>query len=159
MKTTSRAAHAGKLLAVRTLFEFGCELSKKDVNGNTAAHYAAHEGHLWILHYLLEQQKEIMSKGGNNVLELEIDLERCDENNKPMNNVLGGPCHLKRSVLHYACDGGTPNHHHHSVERPTMQEHMTSRKNPNPHIVLHPDRSQHCDPIPPSPWRKSQHGR
>ncbi|KAF0700627.1 Aste57867_8805 [Aphanomyces stellatus] len=76
-----RAAHVGNVLAVKVLVDLGCNLLHKDVNGNTAAHHAAHEGHLWALHYLLEAQ---------------VDVD----------DTVGGQCYMKRDILHWACDGG-----------------------------------------------------
>ncbi|KAH9111684.1 hypothetical protein LEN26_013433 [Aphanomyces euteiches] len=76
-----RAAHVGNVLAVKVLVDLGCNLLHQDCNGNTAAHHAAHEGHLWTLHYLLEAQ---------------VDLDV----------VAGGQCLMQRDVLQWACDGG-----------------------------------------------------
>ncbi|ETV82421.1 hypothetical protein, variant [Aphanomyces astaci] len=78
-----RAAHVGNSLAVKVLVDMGCNMMHQDANGNTAAHHAAHEGHLWTLHYLLEAQ-------------VVTDTE----------SVRGGQCCMKRDVLQWACEGG-----------------------------------------------------
>ncbi|KDO23856.1 hypothetical protein SPRG_11287 [Saprolegnia parasitica CBS 223.65] len=77
-----RAAHAGQVAAAKALVSFGCNILAQDMNGNTAAHHAAHQGHLWTLHYLLEAQP-------------------CD-----VDHVLGGQCLMQRDILHWAIDGG-----------------------------------------------------
>ncbi|OQS01105.1 palmitoyltransferase [Achlya hypogyna] len=77
-----RAAHAGQVAAAKALVSFGCNILAADANGNTPAHHAAHQGHLWTLHYLLEAQPS------------EAD------------QVLGGQCLMQRDILHWAIDGG-----------------------------------------------------
>ncbi|KAI9979394.1 hypothetical protein PInf_030414 [Phytophthora infestans] len=66
------------------------DLLAHDVRGNTATHHAAAQGHLWMLHFLLEAQQRrnaAMAKEGDPV----------------ESTTLGGYSLQHRSVLHYAC--------------------------------------------------------
>ncbi|EEY65368.1 palmitoyltransferase, putative [Phytophthora infestans T30-4] len=86
-----RASHAGNMRLADTLLRSGyVDLLAHDVRGNTAAHHAAAQGHLWMLHFLLEAQQRrnaAMAKEGDPV----------------ESTTLGGYSLQHRSVLHYAC--------------------------------------------------------
>ncbi|KAE9317430.1 hypothetical protein PF008_g18747 [Phytophthora fragariae] len=83
-----RAAHAGNLRLADTLLRSGCvDLLAQDARGNTAAHHAAAQGHLWMLHFLLEAEQRRNAA-----------LAKTEQ---PM--ALGGYSLQHRNVLHYAC--------------------------------------------------------
>lgn len=83
-----RAAHAGNLCIVDALINVGhAAILAKDAEGNTPAHHAASQGHLWVLHYLLEFEKRISPEGTSLAL-------------------FGGNCKNNNDVLHYACANG-----------------------------------------------------
>lgn len=81
----SRAAHVGNLRIVDALVNYGrANLYAKDADGNTAVHHAAAQGHLWVLHFLLEVQKRVPPAAA------------AQESNASAT-----------TALHYACDAGT----------------------------------------------------
>ncbi|KAG7379846.1 hypothetical protein PHYPSEUDO_008064 [Phytophthora pseudosyringae] len=86
-----RAAHAGNMRLADTLLHSGfVDLLARDARGNTAAQHAAGQGHLWMLHFLLEAEQRrsaAMAKEGKSV--------------EP--TTLGGYSLQHRNVLHYAC--------------------------------------------------------
>ena len=69
---------------IDALVQQGADLLAQDDQGNTAAHHAAAEGHLWVLHYLLTAEQDQHAAG----------------------KVLGGLCHNQNTALHYACARG-----------------------------------------------------
>ncbi|ETW04255.1 hypothetical protein H310_04583 [Aphanomyces invadans] len=101
-----RAAHVGNVLSVKVLVDLGCNVMHQDANGNTAAHHAAREGQIWMLHYLLEAQTT-------------LNIEGC---------VPGGQCAMKRDILQWACDGGMCHGSRHLVTIVTVRMHQGSRK-------------------------------
>lgn len=86
-----RAAHAGNLRLADTLLRSGyVDLLAQDARGNTAAHHAAAQGHLWMLHFLLEAEQRrnaALAKTGQ----------------PGRTTMLGGYSLQHRNVLHYAC--------------------------------------------------------
>ncbi|KAF4320026.1 hypothetical protein BBO99_00004213 [Phytophthora kernoviae] len=89
-----RAAHVGSLRLADTLLRTGfVDLMAQDKQGNTAAHHAAAQGHLWMLHFLLEAEQR-----------QKIAASSAQQPVQP--TTLGGYCHKRRNVLHYACMSG-----------------------------------------------------
>ncbi|KAG7394053.1 hypothetical protein PHYBOEH_005879 [Phytophthora boehmeriae] len=89
-----RAAHAGNLRLADTLLRTGfVDLMAQDKQGNTAAHHAAAQGHLWMLHFLLEAEQR-----------QKIAASSAQQPVQP--TTLGGYCHKRRNVMHYACMSG-----------------------------------------------------
>ncbi|DAZ92463.1 TPA: hypothetical protein N0F65_012693 [Lagenidium giganteum] len=85
-----RAAHVGNLRVTDILINFGrASLGARDSNGHTPAHHAAAEGHLWVLHYLLESEAKLIQPPHQNRSE-----------------PLGGLCPAQRDVLYYAARSG-----------------------------------------------------
>lgn len=83
-----RAAHAGHLRITEALLTAGyAAILAKDATGNTPAHHAAAQGHLWVLHYLLEFEHRVAPDG------------------TPLHQ-LGGRCASDNDVLYYACVNG-----------------------------------------------------
>lgn len=83
-----RAAHAGNLRIVDALLSAAhAAVLAKDAQGNTPAHHAAVQGHLWVLHYLLEFEKRVAPEGTRVA-------------------ALGGKCNSKNDTLYYACVKG-----------------------------------------------------
>ncbi|RLN37906.1 hypothetical protein BBJ28_00005241 [Nothophytophthora sp. Chile5] len=88
-----RAAHAGNIRLADTLLRSGfVDLLAKDARGNTAAQHAAAQGHLWVLHFLLEAEQR-----------QKIAASSAQQPVQP--TTLGGYCLQRRNVLHYACMG------------------------------------------------------
>ncbi|KAL4124304.1 hypothetical protein PRIC2_010141 [Phytophthora ramorum] len=86
-----RAAHAGNLRLADTLLRSGfVDLMAQDARGNTAAHHAAAQGHLWVLHFLLEAEQR-----------RNIAMSSAEQPVQP--TTLGGHSLQRRHVLHYAC--------------------------------------------------------
>ncbi|GMF44848.1 unnamed protein product [Phytophthora fragariaefolia] len=86
-----RAAHAGNLRLAQTLLRSGyVDLLAQDARGNTAAHHAAAQGHLWMLHFLLEAEQRRNAA-----------LASTDQHGQT--TTLGGYSMQHRSVMHYAC--------------------------------------------------------
>ncbi|GMF24023.1 unnamed protein product [Phytophthora lilii] len=86
-----RAAHAGNMRLADTLLRSGyVDLLAQDARGNTAAHHAAAQGHLWMLHFLLEAEQRRNNALASQGKEVEIET-------------LGGYSKQHRTVLHYAC--------------------------------------------------------
>jgi hypothetical protein len=87
-----RAAHAGNLRLADTLLRSGCvDLLAMDKRGNTAAHHAAAQGHLWMLHFLLEAEQRRNAALARQQPPVETS------------KTLGGYSSQQRTVLHYAC--------------------------------------------------------
>lgn len=75
----------GNLRIVDALVNYGqANMYAEDADGNTAVHHAAAQGHLWVLHYLLESQKRIPPAAS------------APEAKAPA-----------KTPLHFACDAGT----------------------------------------------------
>ncbi|CAH0477569.1 unnamed protein product [Peronospora belbahrii] len=86
-----RAAHAGNMRIADTLLRSGyVDLLAQDARGNSAAHHAAAQGHLGMLHFLLEAEK----KWNEAPLKKKQEVKQT----KP-----GGYSLQRRNVLHYAC--------------------------------------------------------
>ncbi|KAL3656804.1 hypothetical protein V7S43_018261 [Phytophthora oleae] len=86
-----RAAYAGNMRLADTLLRSGyVDLLAQDARGNTAAHHAAAQGHLWMLHFLLEAEQRRNTAMATEGKEMEI-------------STLGGYSLQHRNVLHYAC--------------------------------------------------------
>ncbi|CEG44075.1 zinc dhhc domain containing [Plasmopara halstedii] len=86
-----RAAHVGNMQIAGALLESGfVDLLAQDLRGNTAAHHAAAQGHLWVLHFLLEAELR-----NNTTIAKEGKQLNC--------TTRGGYSSQHRNVLHYAC--------------------------------------------------------
>ncbi|RMX63118.1 hypothetical protein KXD40_007150 [Peronospora effusa] len=86
-----RAVHAGNLRLANTLLQSGyVDLLAQDSRGNSAAHHAAAQGHLWMLHFLLEAEQRRNAA-----------LARTEQHVEKMTP--GGYSLQHRNVLHYAC--------------------------------------------------------
>ncbi|CAI5729582.1 unnamed protein product [Peronospora destructor] len=86
-----RAAHAGNLRLSSTLLQSKyVNLLAQDARGNSAAHHAAAQGHLWMLHFLLEAEQRRNAA-----------LARTEQHVEEMTP--GGYSLQHRNLLHYAC--------------------------------------------------------